>query len=60
MAELTPAWRKSSHSIDNGNANCVEVGTVSGTILVRDTTSRAGATLTVTASAWSSFTSALK
>ena len=26
MADLTPGWRKSSHSVDNGNANCVEVG----------------------------------
>lgn len=60
MAELTPGWRKSSHSIDSGNANCVEVGTASGAILVRDTTSRAGVTLTVSAAAWSSFTSTLR
>jgi len=26
MSELTPDWRKSSYSVDNGNANCVEVG----------------------------------
>ena len=60
MAELTPAWRKSSYSIDNGNANCVEVGTASGAILLRDTTSRADATLSVSLSAWSTFTSTLK
>jgi hypothetical protein len=60
MAELTPGWRKSSHSMDSGNANCVEVGTVSGAILVRDTTSRADATLSVSPSAWSTFTSTLK
>jgi hypothetical protein len=28
MAELTPGWRKSSHSIDSGGTNCVEVGAV--------------------------------
>jgi hypothetical protein len=28
MAELTPGWRKSSHSVNSGGANCVEVGTV--------------------------------
>ena len=28
MAELTPGWRKSSHSISSGGANCVEVGAV--------------------------------
>jgi hypothetical protein len=26
MAEHTPGWRKSSYSVDNGHANCVEVG----------------------------------
>jgi hypothetical protein len=60
MAELTPMWRKSSHSVNSGGANCVEVGTVSGAILVRDTTSRADTTLTVSPSAWSTFTSTLK
>jgi hypothetical protein len=60
MAELTTSWRKSSYSVDNVNTNnCVEVGTVSGAILVRDTTSRAGATLSVSPSAWSTFTSTL-
>jgi hypothetical protein len=28
MAELTPGWRKSSHSVSSGGANCVEVGAV--------------------------------
>lgn len=60
MAELTPAWRKSSYSMDGGNANCVEVGSGSGSILVRDTTNHAGATLSVSLSAWSTFTSALR
>jgi hypothetical protein len=26
MAGLTPGWRKSSHSINSGGTNCVEVG----------------------------------
>jgi hypothetical protein len=52
-------WRKSSHSSDNGSA-CVECATGAGAVLVRDTTNRAGVTLTVTAAAWSTFTSALK
>ena len=60
MAELTPGWRKSSHSIDNGNANCVEVGSAPGTVLVRDTTNRDGGTLSVSASAWSTFISDVK
>jgi hypothetical protein len=45
------AWRKSSHS--NGGANtCVEVGRAASVVLVRDTTDRAGAVLTVPAPAW--------
>jgi hypothetical protein len=46
------AWRKSSHS-GNGGGNCVEVGgdAVAG-VLIRDTTNRAGAVLTVPAGAW--------
>lgn len=56
MAGLTPRWRKSSYSVDNGNANCVEVGTVSGTVLVRDTTDGDGPTLTLNARAWRRFT----
>jgi hypothetical protein len=52
-------WRKSSYSSDNGG-ECVECGTNAGAVLIRDTTNRAGVTLTVTATAWSTFTSALK
>ena len=46
------AWRKSSYS-GNGGGDCVEVsgGAVAG-VLVRDTTDRAGAVLSVSASAW--------
>jgi hypothetical protein len=52
------AWRKSTHSTDTGG-NCVEVGTA-GTVLIRDTTDRDGLTLSVSASAWLEFTSAIK
>jgi hypothetical protein len=60
MAELTPGWRKSSHSVDNGGANCVEVGNTPSTVLVRDTTNRDGGTLALNAHAWQAFTSSLK
>jgi hypothetical protein len=60
MAGLTPRWRKSSHSVDNGNANCVEVGSVPGTVLVRDTTDRDGETLTLDARAWRRFTTRIR
>jgi hypothetical protein len=46
--------------MDSGNANCVEVASAPGTVLVRDTTNRAGGTLTVTATAWSKFTNTVK
>jgi hypothetical protein len=43
-------WRKATHS--NGSGNCVEVGTAPRAILIRDTTNRSGATLTVSAETW--------
>jgi hypothetical protein len=46
-------WRKSSYSGGHGGA-CVEVATA-GSVLVRDTTDRAGFTLSVPASTWSTF-----
>jgi hypothetical protein len=45
------AWRKSSYS-PNGGAQCVEVGDAVTGVLVRDTTDRAGAVLTIPAPAW--------
>jgi Domain of unknown function (DUF397) len=50
-------WRKSSYS--NGEATCVEVGTADG-ILIRDTTNRSGITLSVPASAWTTFVATLR
>jgi hypothetical protein len=52
-------WRKFSYSDANGG-QCLETATASGVILVRDTTDRDGATLSVPAAAWQRFTDALK
>ena len=51
------AWRKSTYSSGEGG-NCVEVGSA-GTVLVRDTTDRAGLTLIIPASAWRTFTNGI-
>ncbi len=52
------AWRKSSYSgTDAGN--CVEVGQAAG-VVVRDTTDRAGATLTFPVSAWHALLATLR
>ena len=44
-------WRKSTHSGTNGG-QCVEVGSGATSVLVRDTTDRAGAVLAIPAAAW--------
>jgi hypothetical protein len=53
-------WRKSSYSGGNGGG-CVEAGVAdtTGTVLVRDTTNRAGAVLAVSADAWQRFTATI-
>jgi len=51
-------WRKSSYSGANGGS-CVEVATAAG-VAVRDTTNRAGGTLTFTTEAWSAFLGTLR
>ena len=51
MEGIGADWRKSTYSGANG-ANCVEVGTATTGVVVRDTTNRAGAVLTIPASAW--------
>ena len=58
MDQVDPRWRKASYS-GNG-ANCVEAGHVPGSILVRDTTDRSGATLNVPAEAWMQFIASLR
>ncbi|MGA4545559.1 DUF397 domain-containing protein [Uniformispora flossi] len=51
------AWRKSSHSDDQGG-NCVEVATTSGLILLRDSKVTAGPRLAIGADAWNALLSA--
>jgi hypothetical protein len=55
---MNSEWRKSTYSGGSSN-QCVEVAT-NGGVLVRDTTNRDGFTLSVSASAWLKFTSAIK
>jgi hypothetical protein len=52
-------WRKSTYSGSNGG-NCVEVADSAPVVLVRDTTDRAGVTLSLPADAWEQFTAALR
>jgi hypothetical protein len=53
-------WRKASYSNGGGTA-CVEVGTQSGLVAVRDTkTNGHGLVLTVTPKAWKRFTAHLR
>jgi Domain of unknown function (DUF397) len=59
MEDTDMSWRKSSYS-GNGGGNCVEAGTGSGSILVRDTTDRDGGTLLFGAGAWERFTASLR
>lgn len=51
-------WRKSTYSTGNGGA-CVEVAS-DDMVLVRDTTSRDGATLAFSAAAWERFLAAIR
>jgi Domain of unknown function (DUF397) len=46
-------WRKSSHSLANGN--CVEVALLKGAAAVRDSKDRDGAVLVVTPPQWKAF-----
>jgi hypothetical protein len=55
----TATWRKSSYSGNNGG-DCVEVAGATGVVLVRDTVNRAGALLSIPASAWQDFTDSLR
>jgi hypothetical protein len=58
MDSMNSTWRKSSYSSANGGA-CVEVATTDA-VLVRDTTDRAGFTLSVSGAAWNRFLSTLR
>jgi hypothetical protein len=52
-------WRKSSFSGGNGG-QCVEVADAPRMVLVRDTTDRDGAVISIPARAWQTFTASLK
>jgi Domain of unknown function (DUF397) len=52
------AWRKSSHSI--GNGDCVEAASRPGEVAVRDSNDREGPTLRYSISAWRVFVGRLK
>jgi hypothetical protein len=59
MEDTNLMWRKSSYSNGGGNA-CLETTSGTGSILVRDTTDRAGGTLSFSAETWKAFISDLK
>lgn len=55
---VTDDWRTASYSA-NGET-CVECATTPAGVAVRDTTERNGATLSVSAGAWTTFLSTLR
>jgi Domain of unknown function (DUF397) len=55
--EVGTAWRKASYS-GNGGGDCVEAGNAADGVVVRDTTDRDGAVLSIPAGAWKRFTAA--
>ena len=52
-------WRKSTYSSANGG-DCVETTSGGGTVMVRDTTDRDGATLAFSTDVWAKFTANVK
>jgi hypothetical protein len=52
-------WRKSTYSDANGG-QCLEAASADGVVLVRDTTDRDGASLSVPASTWQRFVAGLR
>ena len=52
-------WRTSTRT-GNGSGNCVEVGTCTHTVAVRDTKDRSGPTLTADRPQWTGFVAGLK
>jgi hypothetical protein len=59
MQTVNFPWRKSSYSA-NGGQDCVEAGSTSGLVLIRDTKNREAGLLAFPADAWSVFTTSLK
>lgn len=60
MEHMNMKWRKSSYSGANGG-QCVEVGTITDTVVVRDTKDNGtGPVLAVSPTAWKRFAETLK
>jgi hypothetical protein len=58
--QITPGWRKSSYSSGNGG-NCLELGTMPGAILIRDTKDNGrGPVLRVTPADWTRLLKSVK
>jgi Domain of unknown function (DUF397) len=55
---LAANWRKASRSV--GNGACVEVGSASSRVLVRDSVNPAGAAIAYAPEAWLSFIDSMK
>ena len=53
------SWRKSSYSGNNGG-QCIEAGSGSGVIAVRDSKDRDGARLAFSPDAWAAFAAKIK
>ncbi|WP_190820429.1 DUF397 domain-containing protein [Saccharopolyspora pogona] len=58
MTYALASWHKSTYS--GHNTGCVEVGSASGLVGVRDTKDRDGGTLAVSRGAWARFLAAVK
>lgn len=54
----TSTWRKSRHSI--GNGNCVQVAAARDTVMVQDSADSAGPVISYSARAWRAFVAAAK
>jgi hypothetical protein len=58
--QITPGWRKSSYSSGNGG-NCLELGTMPGAILIRDTKDNGrGPVLRVSPADWTRLVKSVK
>jgi hypothetical protein len=55
---MSDAWRKSSYS--GSQANCVEVGSGTDLVKVRDSKDRQGPALVISADAWRRFMAGIK